>query len=55
MRVRLWTDADIERVRELLPKIANGQENPSPEAEGKEKSRTGQITRATQKRKPKKK
>jgi predicted DNA-binding transcriptional regulator AlpA len=24
-RVRLWTDADIERVRELLPKIANGR------------------------------
>jgi transposase len=24
-RVRAWTDTDIERVRELLPKIANGR------------------------------
>jgi DNA-binding transcriptional MerR regulator len=23
--VYLWTDADIERVREILPKIANGR------------------------------
>ncbi|MBZ5522903.1 MAG: hypothetical protein LAP21_11760 [Acidobacteriia bacterium] len=23
--VRLWTDADIERAREALPKIANGR------------------------------
>ena len=25
MRMRLWTEADIERVRALLPKIANGR------------------------------
>ncbi len=25
MRVRLWSDADIERVRQILPKIANGR------------------------------
>jgi predicted site-specific integrase-resolvase len=25
VRVRLWTDNDIERVREILPKIANGR------------------------------
>jgi len=25
VRVRLWTDQDIERVRALLPKIANGR------------------------------
>lgn len=25
MRVRLWSDAEVERVRELLPKIANGR------------------------------
>lgn len=25
VRVRLWTDAGIERVRKLLPKIANGR------------------------------
>jgi len=25
VRVRVWTDADVERVRKLLPKIANGR------------------------------
>jgi predicted DNA-binding transcriptional regulator AlpA len=25
MRVRLWSDADIEKVRKILPKIANGR------------------------------
>jgi len=25
VRVRLWSDADIEKVRKLLPKIANGR------------------------------
>jgi predicted DNA-binding transcriptional regulator AlpA len=25
MRVRVWSDADIEKVRKLLPKIANGR------------------------------
>jgi predicted transcriptional regulator len=25
VRVRLWSDADIEHVRQLLPKIANGR------------------------------
>ena len=25
VRVRLWTEADIERVRKLLPKIKNGR------------------------------
>jgi hypothetical protein len=25
VRVRLWSDKDIERVREILPKIANGR------------------------------
>ena len=25
VRVRLWSDADIERVRTLLPKIKNGR------------------------------
>jgi len=25
VKVRLWTDRDIERVRQLLPKIANGR------------------------------
>jgi len=25
VKVRLWSDGDIKRVRELLPKIANGR------------------------------
>lgn len=25
VKVRLWSDADIERVREILPKIENGR------------------------------
>jgi transposase len=25
VRARLWSDADIERVRKILPKIANGR------------------------------
>jgi predicted DNA-binding transcriptional regulator AlpA len=25
VRVRLWSDSDIEKVREILPKIANGR------------------------------
>ena len=25
VRVRVWTDEDIEKVRQLLPKIANGR------------------------------
>lgn len=25
IRIRLWTEADIERVRQLLPKIKNGR------------------------------
>lgn len=25
MQIRLWTDEDVEKVREILPKIANGR------------------------------
>ena len=27
IRVRLWTEADIEKVREILPRIQNGRKN----------------------------
>jgi hypothetical protein len=27
LKVRLWSDADIERVRKILPKIANGRKS----------------------------
>ena len=41
--VRLWSDADIERVRALLPKIANGrktryQKKRKPQPKGKRKA-----------------
>jgi excisionase family DNA binding protein len=43
MRIRLWSDADIERVRALLPKIANGrktryQKKRKPQPKGKRKT-----------------
>jgi len=43
VRVRLWTDKDIERVRALLPKIANGrktryQKKRKPQPKRKRKS-----------------
>jgi predicted DNA-binding transcriptional regulator AlpA len=41
--VRLWSDKDIERVRALLPKIANGrktryQKKRKPQPKGKRKT-----------------
>ena len=39
--VRLWSDADIERVRALLPKIANGRKTRW------ERQRKKQTTRKT--------
>lgn len=36
---RLWSDTDIEKVREILPKIANGRKTRS------QKQRKKQITR----------
>jgi predicted DNA-binding transcriptional regulator AlpA len=39
--VRLWSDADIERVRALLPKIANGRKTrwqKKPQPKGKRKT-----------------
>jgi len=42
VRVRLWTGKDIQRVRALLPKIANGR-----------KTRYSKPKKQTPKRKPK--
>ena len=39
VNVRLWSEADIERVREILPKIANGRKTRH------EKQRKKQTTR----------
>jgi DNA-binding transcriptional MerR regulator len=35
--VYLWTDADIERVRKILPKIANGRKTRHQKSKGKKK------------------
>jgi hypothetical protein len=54
VQVRLWTDRDIERVRETLPKIANGRKTRYQKL--REKERTQPTGAALQKkRKPKKK
>lgn len=34
-RVRAWSEADIERVRKLLPKIANGRKTRYQKQKGK--------------------
>src|SRR5215813_4238970 len=61
--VRLWSDTDIERVRTLLPKIANGRktryQKQKPEvriqksAKAKSKTRTQPRAAALQKKKKK--
>ena len=35
MTLHLWTEADIERVRKLLPKIANGRKTRHQKQKGK--------------------
>jgi hypothetical protein len=40
MRVRLWTDADIERVRKILPKIANGRKTRHQKAKQKAQAKS---------------
>ena len=38
MTIHLWTDEDIERVRQLLPKIANGRKTRYQKQKGKKKT-----------------
>jgi len=38
MRVRLWTDEDIENVRKILPKIANGRKTRYQKLRDKQKA-----------------
>ena len=61
-KVRIWTDQDIEKVKEVLPKIANGRKTRykkqsaiSNLQSAKTKKRTQARVPAPQKRKPKKK
>ena len=51
MRVRLWTDEDIQKVRQLLPKIANGRKTRYSKLREKQKAQP----KKTAPRKPKKK
>lgn len=54
VRVRLWSDADIERVRQLLPKVANGRKTRYQKLREKQKAQpSGAVPHKT--RKPKKK
>jgi predicted DNA-binding transcriptional regulator AlpA len=60
VRVRLWSDADIEHVRQLLPKIANGRktrysklkQKPQPGAAVPHKQRSTNKKRTPRKKKP---
>jgi predicted DNA-binding transcriptional regulator AlpA len=39
-QLRIWTDADIEHVRQLLPKIANGRKTRYSKLREKQKAQT---------------
>jgi hypothetical protein len=52
--VYLWTDSDIEHVRKLLPKIANGRKTRWQKARDKQQT-TPKSAAPHKKRKPKKK
>lgn len=39
VRVRLWSKADIDRVREVLPKIANGRKTRHKKAKAQTKKK----------------
>ncbi len=41
VRVRLWSEKEIERVRALLPKIANGRKTRYQKLREKEKAQAG--------------
>jgi len=54
-RVRLWTDTDIENVRNVLPKIANGRKTRYHKLRKKQKAQAGvpvpQKTKRTKRKK----
>jgi predicted site-specific integrase-resolvase len=54
MRIRLWTDEEVERVRALLPKIANGRKTRYQKLREKEKAQPTAAVPHKQQR-PKKK
>jgi predicted DNA-binding transcriptional regulator AlpA len=54
MRMRLWSESDIEQLRQLLPKIANGRKTRYSKLREKQKTPAGAPV-PHKKRKPKKK
>jgi len=51
--IHMWTDSEIEHVRQLLPKIANGRKTRYQKLREKQKTQPGAVPRKS--RKPKKK
>jgi hypothetical protein len=50
--VHMWTDAEIEQVRQLLPKIANGRKTRYSKLREEQKAQTGSpVPRKTKKKK----
>jgi predicted site-specific integrase-resolvase len=55
MRVRLWTEGDIQKVRQLLPKIANGRKTRYSKLREKQKAqRRAAVPHKSRKTKKKK-
>lgn len=55
LRVHSWTEAEIEHVRQLLPKIANGRKTRYQKLKGKKKNAQPRAVVPHKTRKPKKK
>jgi predicted transcriptional regulator len=55
MTIHLWTEDEIEHVRQLLPKIANGRKTRYQKLKGKTKAQAGvPVPQKQDKAKPKK-
>jgi hypothetical protein len=51
-KLRIWTDQDIEKVREVLPKIANGRKTRYQKLRAKQKAQTNSpVPHKTKKKK----
>jgi hypothetical protein len=55
MTIHLWTEAEIEHVRQLLPKIANGRKTRYKKQSAKTKAQPKAKSAVPRKKKPKKK
>jgi predicted DNA-binding transcriptional regulator AlpA len=50
-KLRIWTDPDIEKVREVLPKIANGRKTRYSKLREKQKPQPKAVPHKTRKKK----